>query len=748
MSSSNIELSLDGDFEISIGSAEGNDVQLEGLEERQAVLKRQGDRLFLQSIANSNSAWVNGRGLRQGFWHEVTRYDEILLSEVFLQLSPKFFLGKDRVGVDTTRLYLKLKSDQDFWLCNGAYLRANPGSLTAIVGPAGCGKTVLLNLLAGYLKPDDGRVTIGETFDPNRDLRKLRDFLGYVPQGDILIPDLTVHQSLDYRLRLKFPDMERNTRTRLIQDTCKQLGFEGERAGKFLNTLIGSSNGARRGLSGGERKRANIAHELIARPVLLFLDEPTTGLSSSDADRIVALLRHISRDEVTTVAATIHQPSRYSFTHFDNVLALTYGGRIAYYGPTDGIIEYLERVTGSQCQSANPAEYVMDIVSNPGAAQELSAAFEEKPPPRTSLPLPRESQEAEGAAKRPAVQLEPLRTLSRIWSLAERNFTVLASDRSNLLLNLLQAPLIALLMLVAFQNLGVDFQEYDKVASTIYFFDEAKAPFEAARETIEVDTLFESAKQEAARHKDVFSPAAGRLRGSIYFILIASSIWFGTLGGCREIVSEKAILRREVRSCTGLGAYLSGKMVVQVILRGVQTGLLAVMCAPALLQLPWSGTFELWGILWLVSVTAACLGLLISSLAASSAVALTAVPVIIIPQLLFGGLLRPLSHIPAEASWTRLAAMLNIQRWGFQASLYVDELANRITLQQGAGSGFSGRYWEMNILTFGRTTLAEFFFPTGGSIIGPAAPQAVLMLFALIFAGSCYLVMRRRFTAV
>ena len=251
MGSSNIELRLQGDFEISIGSAQENDVRLDGLKDRQAVLRRKGGRLFLKSLVPSDDAWLNGNPLRQGAWQEVTRYDEILLSEVFLQLSPKFFLGADRVGVDTTRLYLKLPSQKDLWLCEGAYLRAVPGSMTGVMGPAGCGKTVLLNLLAGYLKPDDGLITIGNAFDPNRDLEVLRDFVGYVPQGDVLFSDLTVQQSLDYRLQLKFPDMERSVRNRLIRDTCGQLGFEGERASKFLHTLIGSSNGERRGLSGG-----------------------------------------------------------------------------------------------------------------------------------------------------------------------------------------------------------------------------------------------------------------------------------------------------------------------------------------------------------------------------------------------------------------------------------------------------------------------------------------------------------------
>ena len=104
MGSSNIELRLQGDFEISIGSGEENDVRLDGLEDRQAILRRKGGRLFLKSLVSSDGAWMNGNPLRQGSWQEVTRYDDILLSEVFLQLSPKFFLGADRDADDPRQL--------------------------------------------------------------------------------------------------------------------------------------------------------------------------------------------------------------------------------------------------------------------------------------------------------------------------------------------------------------------------------------------------------------------------------------------------------------------------------------------------------------------------------------------------------------------------------------------------------------------------------------------------------------------
>ncbi|MBE9563453.1 MAG: ATP-binding cassette domain-containing protein, partial [Proteobacteria bacterium] len=126
--------------------------------------------------------------------------------------------------------------------------------------------------------------------------------------------------------------------------------------------VIGSSESGIRGLSGGERKRANLAHELIAMPLVLLLDEPTSGLSSVDADKIVRLLHKLTQlDDLTTIA-TIHQPSQDTFELFDNLLLMNYGGTVVYYGAISQAVPYFESVTGIINTNRNPAEYLLEIL--------------------------------------------------------------------------------------------------------------------------------------------------------------------------------------------------------------------------------------------------------------------------------------------------------------------------------------------------------------------------------------------------
>jgi len=346
-----------GDFEIFIGNSPSCKVCVQGIHgiaSKHAILKRKGDSLFIKDLGSQAGTYLNKTRLPQNRWKEITRHDQITICNVPVKISEKLFLGRDRVGLATTRLHY---ADRGKDLCQGVYLRAEPGTLTAIMGPSGAGKSVFLKLINGYYRPTKGRVIIGDKpniFDLHRHLEHIRDFLGYVPQEDLMIPELTVRQSLHYRLRLRFPEMEALVRQKLIDETCEQLGFASSRREKFLDTHIEV-------LSGGERKRANIALELITKPLILILDEPTSGLSSMDSVRIVALLKELARRDKLTIIATIHQPGRKMFSMFDNLMLLGYGGLMGYFGPSDKATDYVLEVTGRFCGERNPAEFLMEL---------------------------------------------------------------------------------------------------------------------------------------------------------------------------------------------------------------------------------------------------------------------------------------------------------------------------------------------------------------------------------------------------
>lgn len=387
MIKSDKSVGLSGDFEILIGSCKACGIRLTTEEvpeiaKKHAILKRVGDRLFIQDLGSKDGTFLNSRQLSKKTWEEIVQqvvgHNEIKLGQTPIGINAQLFRGRPRVGIETTALYYKVS---DKLICKGAYIRAKPKTMTAIMGPAGCGKSTLLDLVNGYRTPTSGKVFVIRDKEPinvHQDYGKVREWLGYLPQDDVMIPELTVYQSLNYCLKLQFIGLAAAIREHIICQTCRHLGFDDKQRLKiFLNTVIGSSESGIRGLSGGERKRANLAHELIAMPLILLVDEPTSGLSSVDADKIIKLLQKLTRlDELTTIA-TIHQPSRDTFERFDNLLLMNHGGTVAYYGPSQEATHYFEQVTGISCGKRNPAEYLLEILDNPYHNDKVTESFEQ-----------------------------------------------------------------------------------------------------------------------------------------------------------------------------------------------------------------------------------------------------------------------------------------------------------------------------------------------------------------------------------
>ncbi|RKZ40938.1 MAG: hypothetical protein DRQ49_02380 [Gammaproteobacteria bacterium] len=388
MGKSDKSVGLSGDFEILIGSSRACDIRLTtvevpGIAKKHAILKRVRDRLFIHDLNSKAGTFLDGRRLPKKTWAEIiqktTSHNEIKLGQTPVGIDAQLFRGRPRVGLETTALYYKpLKKE---WICKGAYIRAKQGTMTAIMGPAGCGKSTLLDLVNGYRTPTTGQVFVMRDKQPinvHHNYSQVREGLGYLPQDDMMIPELTVYQSLNYCLKLQFIGLTQEIREHIIRQTCQNLGFNKARLNKFLNTVIGSSESGIRGLSGGERKRANLAHELIAMPLILLLDEPTSGLSSVDADKIVRLLQSITQlDELTTIA-TIHQPSRDTYERFDNLLLMNHDGTVAYYGWSREATKYFESVTGTSCADRNPAEYLLEILDNSYYSNQVTESFERR----------------------------------------------------------------------------------------------------------------------------------------------------------------------------------------------------------------------------------------------------------------------------------------------------------------------------------------------------------------------------------
>ncbi len=379
-------IGLSGDFEILIGSSKACGIRLTPTEvpsitPKQAILKRVRDRLFIKDLTSTEGIFINDHRLPKKKWVEIipipSQPNEIKLGQTPIGIDAQLFRGRSRVGIATTPLYYSIAGKL---ICNGAYLQAQPGTITAIMGAAGCGKSTLLDLVSGYRLPDRGQVWVNkhhEFIPVHQQYGQVREWLGYLPQDDVMIPELTVYQSLDYCLRLQFIHLETEIRDHLIRQTAQSLGFQEEqRLEKFLHTVIGSIQAGIRGLSGGERKRANLAHELIAMPLILLLDEPTSGLSSVDADNIMELLQRLTKLQELTTIITIHQPSRDTFNHrFDNLLLMNQEGSLTYYGPSQQATPYFQKITATEARDRNPAEYLLEILTDSDYNQKITHAF-------------------------------------------------------------------------------------------------------------------------------------------------------------------------------------------------------------------------------------------------------------------------------------------------------------------------------------------------------------------------------------
>ncbi|XP_041083631.1 ABC transporter G family member 14-like isoform X1 [Polyodon spathula] len=236
-----------------------------------------------------------------------------------------------------------------------------PGELLALMGPSGAGKTTLLSVLTGRIQAKSGQVTLDD-----RPLTKsLRRMLCYVMQQDIFFPYLTVKDTLMCQAHLRLPDsVTFAEKEKIISVLVDELGIK-----KCLNTIIG--NDFVRGVSGGEKKRVNIACELLTDPSVMILDEPTSGLDSSTSHSLIASLKHYAVKHRKTIISSIHQPSSPVFHMFDKLLLMS-DGEVAYYGPASRIVDFFADL-GMPCTPLyNPADYMLDKVKeSPEVRQDI-----------------------------------------------------------------------------------------------------------------------------------------------------------------------------------------------------------------------------------------------------------------------------------------------------------------------------------------------------------------------------------------
>lgn len=227
------------------------------------------------------------------------------------------------------------------------------GTLTAILGASGSGKTSFLNTMAQRMHGSRLKITGSTSFNGNGDSASVRS--AYVMQQDVLIATLTVRETLRYAADLRLPSsVSKIERYQVVEEVIQELGLK-----EAADTRIGNS--AHRGCSGGEKRRVSIGVQLLANPSVIFLDEPTTGLDAATAEHIVSTLKNLAKAG-RTIIITIHQPRSEIWGHFDNVVLLSKGAA-TFSGSARECIPYFSSLGYDLPALTNPAEHVIDLIA-------------------------------------------------------------------------------------------------------------------------------------------------------------------------------------------------------------------------------------------------------------------------------------------------------------------------------------------------------------------------------------------------
>ncbi len=663
----------------SIGRTPDNDIVISHpqVSSRHALLHRSQGQLFVEDRGSANGTFVRGHRIPPGQRVPVQSGEKIYIGPMPLQIEQSAsgaaeiiqeayaadrWAGRPLYEIEAWSLLLEVP-DRDNTaemkvLLDNVSFKALPGDMIALMGPSGAGKTTLLLALNGYLPPSNGIVRInGEDLYNIYD--NLRGSIGYVPQDDLVHAELTVFEAVKYSARFRLPpdysDEEIDGR---VEQTIKDLGLEGVK-----NLQIGRPE--KKVLSGGQRKRVNIALELVTDPVILFLDEPTSGLAADDTTALITLLSDLTKQTGKTIIMTIHQPAKDEFEKFTHCLVMGYGGVPVFFGPTKDCYRFFGTWKERQrlpndidnprdmfemiAQRERPIYEALrahDPDAQRGHARRLAAIEWRKEYEQPQNPVyrkmysgRREIGSGQGQRGLPATRAT---TSGQLGLLLSRYYRVKVRDVSGTLIMLLQAPIIGVLLAVVFGG-----QERSIPAWCL------------------------GALQTLANSQGGAAPPA-RLVSTVdntaaIFFLVVSAVWFGTSNAAREVVSERAIYLRERMVNLGLVNYVFSKYLLLAIFCVLQCACLLGIVFPALGLPGGAQAFgEMLAALVATSLSAVAVGLLLSTMVASSEAAMALTPIALIPQIVLGGLLVPMTSSPR---FIRILMQGIPARWGFEGAI-------------------------------------------------------------------------------
>ena len=503
--------------------------------------------------------------------------------------------------------------DLSFTLRNGEFL--------AVMGGSGTGKTTLLSLLNGSLKPHEGTITINghDISEP-----EAKDLIGFVPQDDLLIEELTVYQNLWFTAKLCFEGLSDEEIDSRVLKTLKDLGLD-----TIKDLKVGSA--INKYISGGQRKRLNIALELIREPAVLFLDEPTSGLSSADTEKVVLLLKEQTL-KGKLIIVNIHQPSSDVYKLFDRLWLLDRGGYPVFDGNPIDAITYFKKAADyadadasacPTCGNVNP-EIVLNIIDEKALSNTGEPSDERKMTPQDWHGLylkNREEMKPLTVSDIPPSDQKKPGALKQFMIFLHRNIKTKITNIQYLVITLSEAPLLAVICALL----------------TRY------APPEG---------------YTIMNNKNLVS---------YFFMAVIVATFTGMSGSAEEIIKDRALLKRERFLNLSYSSYIWSKIVFMAGVSLIQT-LLFIIVGNTIMGL--HGLFWTWWlILFITAFLANLTGLLLSQCLNSVVSIYISIPLLLIPQILLCGLVVSFTDLAPKSTTGNVPLIGDIipSRWSYEA---------------------------------------------------------------------------------
>jgi ABC-type multidrug transport system ATPase subunit/uncharacterized tellurite resistance protein B-like protein len=505
------------------------------------------------------------------------------------------------------------------------------GKLIGIMGGSGAGKSTLLNVLNGMETPSGGSVKInGKNIHTEKEA--LEGVIGHVSQDDLLIEELTVYQNLFYNAKLCFGNLSDEDISKRCNHLLADLGLSETRHLKVGSPL-------EKTISGGQRKRLNIALELVREPSVLFVDEPTSGLSSRDSENIMDLLKELSL-KGKLIFVVIHQPSSDIYKMFDKLMILDVGGFPIYYGNPVDAVSYFKRLVNHvnaeesecwNCGNVNP-EQIFNIIESKVLDEFGHVTYNRKVSPAEWNVHYKELIESNIHSEKKHTEIpESIFRIPNVFKqfkvFLKRDVKSKLTNTQYLLISFLEAPVLAFILAFLVRYFNTD----DENSKGYIFRQNENVP-------------------------------------AYMFMSVVVALFVGLTVSAEEIIRDRKIRKRESFLNLSKGSYLWSKIIIMFVLSAVQT-LTFVIIGNAVLGI--KGMYiDYWLVLFTTSCFANMLGLNISSAFNSAVTIYILIPFLIIPQLLLAGVVvkfEKLNPVLAKQGGVPVVGELMASRWAYEA---------------------------------------------------------------------------------